>query len=911
MKEIQILNNGDTLNAIRTKINENFALTKEGIEEGVADPLAKFGVNEGNETDGVADLLNIEEGTLSFKVGGEYPNLVTTSGDGVTTQIESINPLHLQNLADGEYTVVVNGSNSNITDAEFYSQLLEPENANNGDVWFNGENALQAKQTLSSVTKLEVNNNTNFRKIVNIGNKYVAVGDNRTVSKSDDGGVTWSTLQLNSFQTDGVPIGCEVFDNKFYIVGSDKTTQFIDQNWQVSQGGNIAATSTSLRFLKNVNGKLLIGTSDGYVLMSDNATSWGQMTVSLSIGIMDIVFADGLYYAFNAQGNIFTSANLSTWTKLDVTTSAVHTAVVQGNRIIGAGNSGRLSIYSIPEKTVTLVNTPTTEIIRDIKLLEDGTFILVGDKGVCLTGKDINNLTKLNTGTSAALNCTHNGFMAGASGTFFKLGTDNQWIPYPYIPVGEVTISGGEVTYFTTYPYNTNGLHEASSSSFGLLRTAAVVDELNCHCSDAVLTPANLYSLNNYRTMNTEYQVDEKVGCPYHHNLQLTCIQAGTTSNEGLNTRGSLEAGTTIEDGTVIWQVEQLGVAGGGLPMFAHIWSDHIYNDVSYLRADNFSWHSGGMYITAYDILEEQYNNEKSITKTEKGITYKLTPDNFKIADPSQEDAIRTLYETEGIAWFYILDTENKRFKLPRTKWGFVGVRDEVGKPVEAGLPNITGTFKTMVGTSGEQPTGVFNMTSSSYAVSSNVTNGQTIDFDASRSSSIYGNSDTVQPPAIQQYLYFYVGAYKRPETEVNLGQISEVLNDKVDKMDVDGQWKTLDVELISKFTTDMNVDIDLSEYIPNDGYNYEILLDAMGVTGATSGNYLSVVVKSSILMGDITLFRAITRTSSSAYGGGNGILPIGTDRKITITNFGNASSTASSSNNVKIRAYRRLGKNI
>ena len=106
MKEIQILNNGDTLNAIRTKINENFELMEQGVG---ADPLTKFGVNEGNETNGVADLLDITDGTLNFKVGGEYPNLVTTGGNGVTTEIENINPLYLENLADGEYTVVVDG----------------------------------------------------------------------------------------------------------------------------------------------------------------------------------------------------------------------------------------------------------------------------------------------------------------------------------------------------------------------------------------------------------------------------------------------------------------------------------------------------------------------------------------------------------------------------------------------------------------------------------------------------------------------------------------------------------------------------------------------------------------------------------------------------------------------------------
>lgn len=226
--------------------------------------------------------------------------------------------------------------------------------------------------------------------------------------------------------------------------------------------------------------------------------------------------------------------------------------------------------------------------------------------------------------------------------------------------------------------------------------------------------------------------------------------------------------------------------AGGGLPMFAHIWSDHIYNDASYLRADNFSWHSGGMYITGYEILEEQYNHEKSVQKTENGIIYRLTPDKFKIADITQQDAIRTLYETTGIAWYYIIDTKNKCFKLPRTKWGFVGVRDEVGKPVEACLPNIKaeiGNLDTLVDT--QKLSGAFYVPSNvngKYYTSTTIVEGNDgVGFDASRSNPIYKDGATVQQPATQQYLYFYVGQSKRPETEVNLAQMSEGLNNKVD----------------------------------------------------------------------------------------------------------------------------------
>lgn len=143
---------------------------------------------------------------------------------------------------------------------------------------------------------------------------------------------------------------------------------------------------------------------------------------------------------------------------------------------------------------------------------------------------------------------------------------------------------------------------------------------------------------------------------------------------------------------------EGSGGGGGGLPMFAPIWSDHLYNDASYLRADNFSWHNSAIYVTAYAKLLEQYNHENSVELTEGDITYKLTPDGFRIAEPTQHDDVRYAQDNDK-GWYYILDVENARFKLPREKNG-----------------------------SGK-------------------------------------------------YLYFYVGNYERPETEVNIGILTELAN--------------------------------------------------------------------------------------------------------------------------------------
>lgn len=193
------------------------------------------------------------------------------------------------------------------------------------------------------------------------------------------------------------------------------------------------------------------------------------------------------------------------------------------------------------------------------------------------------------------------------------------------------------------------------------------------------------------------------------------------------------------------------------LPVLTPMWFDHITNDVSWLRADTFSWQSGDMYKAAYEHLADDYENAedttqlyyldlrstdkvyedgsavtisgytKSIAVGEKvfgrdeGIAtitsigdidiiddtmsnvydlvltfdtgvvvtfqgiydsktvtssvdeiddlfifYRLTKDGHKICLPDQESKISALYEATGAADYYLLDTANKQFKLPR-----------------------------------------------------------------------------------------------------------------------------------------------------------------------------------------------------------------------------------------------------
>ena len=79
----------------------------------------------------------------------------------------------------------------------------------------------------------------------------------------------------------------------------------------------------------------------------------------------------------------------------------------------------------------------------------------------------------------------------------------------------------------------------------------------------------------------------------------------------------------------------------------------------------------------------------------------------------------------------------------------------DIASKLEAGLPNITGSITASVDSGpirgNGNISGAFTLTSNNRGLrgEEDIT-GCGFAFDASRSNSIYGNADTVQPPAIQ-----------------------------------------------------------------------------------------------------------------------------------------------------------------
>ena len=231
-----------------------------------------------------------------------------------------------------------------------------------------------------------------------------------------------------------------------------------------------------------------------------------------------------------------------------------------------------------------------------------------------------------------------------------------------------------------------------------------------------------------------------------------------------------------------------------GHTLFDFKWTDHTISSMEWTRADTFSWQDGSVYVAAHEHLEADFRAGEDMSETIGSYTidFVLAPDGHKIVLPNMETTVSNIYDETGVAWYYVLDRVNDRFKLPRTKYGFTGYRDSVGKYVSAGLPNITGNLNTAYGTAGGTfvgASGAFSgvTTAKRFNRTADSNNGySSIDFKASDSNAIYGNSTTVQPPATQMYLYFYVGEFNQSATEQTAGLNASLFNEKVD---LDGSW--------------------------------------------------------------------------------------------------------------------------
>lgn len=219
---------------------------------------------------------------------------------------------------------------------------------------------------------------------------------------------------------------------------------------------------------------------------------------------------------------------------------------------------------------------------------------------------------------------------------------------------------------------------------------------------------------------------------------------------------------------------------GGGFNLFDIKISDHILTG-----EESVGWLLQGSLVTmtypdAVNKIKEEYNN--GVDETDSlGITFRKSLTGRKIADISQSEAIDQVFVTKGYGDYYILDSLNNQFYLPRSKCFHQFTLDTslVNQFNEAGLPNIEGTLQLSRAYISPGNTGLFELDTSSSGITTSANTGGSknlkASFNASRANPIYGASNTVQPPSSNKLLYYKVGETIINETTID---ISNVLNE-------------------------------------------------------------------------------------------------------------------------------------
>lgn len=247
--------------------------------------------------------------------------------------------------------------------------------------------------------------------------------------------------------------------------------------------------------------------------------------------------------------------------------------------------------------------------------------------------------------------------------------------------------------------------------------------------------------------------------------------------NETISGAKTFSAATTL-NGVVNLNATVIGGAGRDI-WFAHvagatsnrsvILSGNAYADGAslYLIAKDYSTNGGAFQINAHDgATVKTLLGKPDGTLTWGGVDV-LNPVGTVIAMAANSApsgyllcngaaVSRTTYAElfAAIGTTYGAGDGSTTFNLPNLTDRFIQGSGTAGTVKSAGLPNITGTLATLY-LAKSTYTGAFSSDGSAINSEKGGSYGhKVVSFDASRSSSIYGNSTTVQPPALTMRYY-------------------------------------------------------------------------------------------------------------------------------------------------------------
>lgn len=192
-----------------------------------------------------------------------------------------------------------------------------------------------------------------------------------------------------------------------------------------------------------------------------------------------------------------------------------------------------------------------------------------------------------------------------------------------------------------------------------------------------------------------------------------------------------------------------------------------------------------------------------------------VTPTGYVVRGLSVKDSTAT----DITEYDFVVYQSEEKFKLP-TKIKLASGSGVVGNGMTLGLNDGTNNcglrninnyctglksiYGTSIGTSALGTSDVVN----------NVSVGVTTD----------GTKSGIETDTTGLYLYFYVGDAITDLQTINGGAVLHALDKKLERFDCDGQWVAKTATL-STATAVGTYTIDLSDYLPDDNYNYELLV--------------------------------------------------------------------------------------
>ena len=288
-----------------------------------------------------------------------------------------------------------------------------------------------------------------------------------------------------------------------------------------------------------------------------------------------------------------------------------------------------------------------------------------------------------------------------------------------------------------------------------------------------------------------------------------------------------------------------ISAAGTKFKLFHHDWFDYELNDMAWLRADTYSWQDGTVYSVAYNHLVDDIEGKAATTETVDGttVTYYLADDGHKIVDVADVSAIETVYNSTGVAWYYVLDTTNQRFKLPRenpAREELIQVIRAKGNEIALGFTDGTdtgGLYRMQMSNLSGSATLLLDKGSYGSATGQTATQDRTwgssfitagLTTDSTKSGIISSMTDSTSVYKGNKYLYFFVGQYTQTATEQTAGLNTELFNGKMD----------LDMSNMNPSQTAKQTIIRLSEPDWSAGVDIEVPVQATPYVCPSDGIY-------------------------------------------------------------------------